>query len=173
MNMCFEREHFLRTVGKVDESFIGYGAEDQDLGWRLQKAGYSIHTCRARIDHYETTGTISAYGSKIRRSSRDGMSTLLRVNPAAAYGIDALRKLDRAFPNRTLTDRMVLLVVSTLATLKIYRPLEWLLEKTDRISWLYFPSLYRFLMGLYYVEGARDRKQALTQEQAERGWEGA
>lgn len=172
MNMCFEKDLFLQSVGNVDESFIGYGAEDQDLGWRLQKAGYQIRPCAARIDHYETTGTISAYGSKIRRSSRDGMTTLIRVNPEAAFGIEALRKLDRTFPNRTALDRLVLLSVTFLIMLKLYRPLEMLLEMTDRISWLYFPSLYRFLMGVYYVQGAADRKRALTAEQAELGWDG-
>ncbi len=173
MNMCFEKELFLKEIVSVDESFVGYGAEDQDLGWRFQAHGYQILPCAAQIDHFETTGSISAYGSKIRRASRDGMNTLMRVNPDAAYGITALRKLDQAFPDRSMPDRAVSSLVFLFIRLRLHRALEFALEKTDGVRWLYVPQLYRVLMGVYYAQGSAERHMALTAEQAELGWEGS
>lgn len=171
MNMCFARDTFLKNINGVDESFIGYGAEDQDLGWRMQQAGYEIITCDARIYHYETTGTISAYGSKIRRASRDGMSTLLRVNSQAAFGIKNLRKLDHQFPERTIFDKLTRIIVMFLILMQVHIVLAFFLEKTDRARSLYFPKAYRFLMGIYYVQGSLNREFALTAQEAELGWE--
>jgi glycosyltransferase involved in cell wall biosynthesis len=173
MNMCFEKDLFLSEVGGVDESFVGYGAEDQELGWRLQEQGYEILPCPARIAHFETTGSISAYGSKIMRASRDGMNTLLRVNPEAAFGISALRKLDPAFPNRSLVEKTISSLVYLFIRLHLHSLMERVLNKTDHISWLYFPALYRILMGAYYVQGIYQRPATLTADQAEFGWEGS
>lgn len=170
MNMAFEKRMFLKHIGAVNESFIGYGAEDQDLGWRLQAAKYRINPTSAKITHFETTASIKKYGEKIKRSSRDGMTTLFRVNQAAALGISALRKLDAEFPNRSVFERAVRKLILWALRFKFHRPLEYALELTDSLPALYSPFLYRVLMGIYYVEGTVDRANALTADEAKAGW---
>ncbi|AUX69621.1 hypothetical protein CHX26_09045 [Porphyrobacter sp. HT-58-2] len=170
MNMCFERGLFLKHIGSVNESFIGYGAEDQDLGWRLQEAGYRLRPNSAKIIHFETTSSIRQYGEKIKRSSRDGMTTLLRVNRPAALGIMALKKLDAEFPNRSVLDRMTRILILIGLRFRLNRPLELLLEQTDGCPLLYSSKLYRILMGIYYVQGSIDRDNRLTVEESTAGW---
>jgi len=170
MNMAFEKRLFLEQIKSVNESFIGYGAEDQDLGWRMQAAGYHIRPNSAMITHFETTASIKQYGEKIRRSSRDGMTTLFRVNRAAALGIKALEKLDAEFPNRSAFDRGLRKFIILAIRLRLIFPLEYALDKTDNIPALYIPSLYRLMMGFYYVEGTMDRANTLTVEQVQAGW---
>ena len=171
MNMCFEKELFIKTVGTVNENFIGYGAEDQELGWRLEEVGYSILPCDARIFHHETTGSIDAYGSKIRRASRDGMQTLIRINHVAAYSMTALKKLDVQFPSRSMYDRFVFNTVKLFYLSRFHHLVEWLLNTTDTMPLFYIPKLYRMLMGVYYVQGVHERGSRLTAEQAEKSWE--
>lgn len=45
----------VKQVGNFDESFIHYGAEDTDLGFRLHQAGYRVrYDARARATHEHT-----------------------------------------------------------------------------------------------------------------------
>lgn len=172
MNMCFEKSLFQSTVAHVDEAFIGYGAEDQDLGWRLQEHGYEILPCKALIFHFETTATITEYSSKIMRTARDGMSTLLQVNPKAAYGIGALKKLDPEMPNRNLGDKLIYSLVKFALYARLNKLFEWMLNRYDNKYIFYFPKIYRLLMGMYYVRGVNERKNRLTSEKAAVSWEG-
>lgn len=171
MNMCFERDIFATTVGVVNEEFIGYGAEDQDLGWRMQEAGFTLIACPAKIIHYEMTGSISAYGSKIRRTARDGMKTLLRVNRPAALGIKSLRLIDSDFEDRDFLAALVTFCIRVIDVIGVAKLIEIFLQSTDARPSFYFPRLYRFMMAIYYVRGTLQRENSLSSIQAAEGWE--
>ena len=171
MNMCFRAEIFKNIIGNVDESFIGYGAEDQELGHRLEQNGFSIMTNSARIYHFENTGTIEAYGDKIRRSSRDGMRTLMRVAPDAAFGIDTLRKIDRDFPNRSIFDFAFSFFIRLILMSNTHIAICHFLSKADRKKIFYIPILYRFVMAVFYLEGSLQRSNSIDEKQAEKGWD--
>lgn len=170
MNMCFEKKLFLDVIGKVNELFVGYGAEDQELGWRLEESGYKLASCSAKIEHRESSATILGYGDKIFRTARDGMSTLLYVQPNAANKISKLRSLDPLFCNRTTLDYMIYFAVCFFAKLKLHIAIGNLLTWTDHVSIFYSPSIFRFVLAIFYVEGTLDRKNRLTNEKAKLGW---
>lgn len=173
MNMCVHRNIFTAGVGGFDETFVGYGAEDQELGWRLQQAGFSIRACPAYVTHHEMSRDIRAFGDKIRRTGRDGATQLLKVAPEAARSIRLARMLDADYPNRTFVDRLVLAVVRAVLALSLHQPLGWLLIKTDRVRTLYCPPAYRAYMACCYALGARQRAHRLSATQAGAGWVGS
>lgn len=172
MNMCFRKTAFVAAVGGFDESFIGYGAEDQELGWRLQQAGFSIRACEARAIHHEMSRDIRAFGDKIRRTARDGMTQLLKVAPEAVRSIGPSRMLDADYPHRTLPDRLVVAVFRAALALRLHDLLGGLLIRTDGVRALYCPPAYRVYMACCYVLGAGQRERRLSVDEAALGWAG-
>ncbi|RZQ32703.1 glycosyltransferase, partial [Vibrio vulnificus] len=94
MNMGFNKKIFVDSVIGVNENFIGYGCEDQELGWRLMSNGVEISKSDANIIHYETTDNILGYIKKIHRASRDGMKTLIKFCPEAAWSIPICKYIE-------------------------------------------------------------------------------
>lgn len=172
MNMCVQKAAFAAGVGGFDETFIGYGAEDQELGWRLQQAGFSIRACPAGVTHQEVSRDIRAFGDKIRRTGRDGTAQLLKVAPEAAKSIRLAKMLDADYPDRTFTDRLVLSAFRTVLAFRLHNLLGWLLIKTDRIRPLYCPPAYRAYMACCFALGATQRDHRLSAAEAAAGWVG-
>ena len=172
MNMCFGKSALVAAVGGFDESFVGYGAEDQELGWRLQQAGFSIRACAALAIHHEMSRDIRAFGDKIRRTARDGMTQLLKVAPEAARSIGLIRMLDADYPDRTFADALVLAALRAVLALGLHHVLGGLLIRTDGVRALYCPPAYRVYMACCYVLGAGQRERRLSTDEAAVGWAG-
>ena len=67
------RRDDLQDVGAFDESFTGYGHEDLELGYRLEKSGVEIRYDPAAINyHWHPVG----YGEQISRMELAGVSTV-------------------------------------------------------------------------------------------------
>lgn len=67
------RRDDLQAVGGFDESFTGYGHEDLELGYRLEKSGVEIRYDPAAINyHWHPVG----YGEQIGRMELAGVSTV-------------------------------------------------------------------------------------------------
>lgn len=172
MNMCVRKSQFVQAVQGFDETFIGYGAEDQEIGWRLQQAGFSIQACPAGAIHHEMSKDIRAFGDKLRRTGRDGALTLLEIAPEAAAAIPRARMLDPDYPGRSLTDKLALVVFRVVLAIRLHHLLSWLLVKTDRNRALYFPPAYRAYMACCYALGASQRAHRLSAAEAAAGWVG-
>jgi len=172
MNMCVRKSQFIEAVQGFDETFIGYGAEDQELGWRLQQAGFSVQACPAGAIHHEMSKDIRAFGDKLRRTGRDGALRLLEIAPEAAAAIPRARMLDPDYPGRSVTDKLVLVAFRTVLALRLHHPLSWLLIRTDRMQALYFPTAYRAYMACCYALGASQRAHRLSAAEAAAGWVG-
>lgn len=160
MNMAFNRNEFIEKIGAVDESFIGYGCEDQDLGWRLQDKGFIIKRSESLIFHYEPSGNIVGYSKKLFHTARDGMVTLLKRNPAAARALGVkFRLLDPDSPGLTAIENIAYGLIRKVFFNSIFESIvSSLLVKIDRIKFLYFPSLYKFVLACAYVRGTRARR---------------
>lgn len=172
MNMCVPRLAFKTSVGGFDEAFIGYGAEDQELGWRLQQAGFAIRACCASATHHEMSPNVRAFGDKIRRTGRDGAAQLLKVAPDAAKSIRLAKMLDADYPDRNVADKLVLLLFRAILALGLHSALSWLLISTDRIRALYSPLAFRAYMACCYTLGAGQRAHRLSAAEAATGWVG-
>lgn len=53
------RRQLLHDVGGFDEAFVGYGAEDTDLGYRLRREGVALHRVAGFVGHHQHHPTSS------------------------------------------------------------------------------------------------------------------
>jgi len=165
MNMGLRKAEVLGEVGGFDERFIGYGLEDQEFGWRLQRAGFRIAPCDARITHFETSVTLSAYCGKINRAARDGGRMLLELSPDAARSLRTFG-LEPTAPPSLKWSAIRALLRSPLPAL-----VEKFLALVDRKRSLYFPTLYRVVMARAALDGIEARPKApLAKEHVRKGW---
>lgn len=163
MNMAFNKAEFIEKIGTVDESFVGYGCEDQDLGWRLQNEGFVIKRSESLVFHYEPSGTIIGYSKKLFHTARDGMVTLLKKNPAAALALGMkFRLLDLDSPGLTLIEKTFYGVIRKAFFNSFFEYIaSFVLMKVDRIKFFYFPSLYKYVLACAYVRGTKARRNMM------------
>ncbi len=68
----------LRELGGFDESFKEYGYEDNDMGWRLYRAGLRRRFCMdAVVFHYKPHKTAEALPGEIRNSQEMARSAVM------------------------------------------------------------------------------------------------
>jgi glycosyltransferase involved in cell wall biosynthesis len=160
MNMAFNREEFIKKIGAVDESFIGYGCEDQDLGWRLQNEGFIIKRSESLIFHYEPSGNIQGYSKKLFHTARDGMVTLLKRNPAAVSALGVkFRLLDIDSPGLTAIEKISYGIIRKVFFNSLFEYIvSAALMKIDHVKLIYFPSLYKYVLACAYVRGTKARR---------------
>lgn len=71
-------KYALLTVGGFDESFVEYGFEDNELGWRLRRGGWKCHfNMRAAIYHYKPTIKRDQLAEMVRRAEELGRSAVI------------------------------------------------------------------------------------------------
>lgn len=160
MNMAFLKSSFMQFIGGVNERFVGYGMEDQDLGWRIQRAGFEMRMCDARVYHHEPSGNILGYRKKIFHTARDGVTTLLRVNMDAAKAIHTLRVVDKDYPHGSVVRAAFWACVRRIAFHNwLANSLARFLIATDRYPHLYVPLLYKYVLACGYIAGAHARSR--------------
>jgi cellulose synthase/poly-beta-1,6-N-acetylglucosamine synthase-like glycosyltransferase len=165
MNMGLRKAEVLAAVGEFDERFVGYGLEDVEYGWRLQRAGFRIAPCNARILHLETSTTLSRYRTKLHRAARDGMRMLLEIRPEAARSLLTYR-LEPTAPPSLKWRAIRALLRSPLPGLA-----ERFLALVDGRRSLYFPRLYRLVMAQAVLDGIDERPEVpLTRDDVRKGW---
>jgi len=158
MNMAFYKDEFIATVKNVNESFKGYGCEDQDLGWELEAHGFSIERCDAKIIHNEESASIVGYEKKIFHTARDGMTTLLSENPEAVKAISSIKLLDESYPfNNKLTSNFYKILRFGVFHQGIASFFAKVMVKTDRNVYFYSPIIYRYILGCAYIRGVHAR----------------
>lgn len=169
MNMSFRRDKFLQNIGYVNEEFVGYGMEDQELGWRLELSGFKIYGMGATILHNELSAGVEGYGKKIYHTARDGAATLLRVCPEAFAKIRTLKIIDKQYPFVTkLEMRLFHLSRFLMFTSFGFKITKKFAQMTDNIPLLYSKSVYRYILACYYILGVRDRDAKLSNP--DNGW---
>lgn len=165
MNMSFLRSEFVEAVGRVNESFVGYGMEDQELGWRITKAGFKVIGIDARVVHYENSQGIRGYGKKIFHTARDGATTLLREAPDAFRSIKILKAIDRDYPHRSLVEAYFYRLIRFVIFRKLLLTLAC--KAADYIEYkprLYSKRLYRYILACFYALGVLERDRVKASE---------
>jgi glycosyltransferase involved in cell wall biosynthesis len=164
MNMAFLKDELLSSVKKVNENFVGYGSEDQDLGWRLEQAGFILKKSSAKIMHYEDSGTIKGYEKKLFHTARDGVKTLMKDNLPAYSHLRAAKFLDKEYPHSSKSIKLFYASLRAVIFHKnIAKLFRFFLIKTDKIDILYFPSLYRYVLAYAYIQGVNARNATIVE----------
>ena len=160
MNMAFLKAPFLESIQEVNEAFVGYGCEDQDLGWRLHQQGYKLVMCDALITHYEMSRDISGYTKKIFHTARDGMTTLLKVNPDAACSLGLkFRLIEPLHPKKNSLERKLTeITIRIIFNNRVADIVTLVLKNYDNNRLFYRMSLYKYVISCAYVKGALSRK---------------
>jgi glycosyltransferase involved in cell wall biosynthesis len=166
MNLSFKRTEMLETVGFISEQFTRYGFEDEEYGYRIAQAGFSIQYLETALaDHYEAKGCAELFFKKIYVTSRDSAPVLHGLVPGSA-STSGYANFEPILPSDPLPKRLLKGVLGLLTAKVVYLPIKAFLSVTDAIPQLYFPVLYRYLTAAAYAQGARDRSKAV----ARRGW---
>lgn len=158
MNFMISRNQLMNNNLYFDESFVGYGAEDHDYGFKLKDCGFRIVQGQQRIIHHEYDGNINKYTKKIYHSSRDGMQVLKNI-----YGSKYLRNhksltfIENFFSNNSFLTKVVIILFFNNFFFSL---ISWFLEVTDKFSFLYIRSLYRYLVLHAYIRGIIDRDKS-------------
>lgn len=158
MNMGAWRIDLLEKIGLFDESFTAYGCEDHEFGWRAMQKGCLICKGNASIIHFETSGTLDGYESKIVTTAKQGMATVAGRFP------DLLARISPSFleapfdMSHTLFTRLLLRMFWSL----VFAPplvglIRTTLAQTDSYHFFYSPVLYRYVTAAAYWYGARGR----------------
>jgi glycosyltransferase involved in cell wall biosynthesis len=163
MNMAFYKNEFISKIGLVDENFVCYGCEDQDLGWRLESKGFIIEKSKSLIVHHEPSGDILGYSKKLFHTARDGMTTLLKRNPAAASALGLkLQLLDKDYPRQNALKKIIFGFIRRILFNDLLENIfSILLIKTDNIKIFYSPVLYKYVLACAYVRGTKARQTVL------------
>jgi GT2 family glycosyltransferase len=137
-NLSLKTE-FLRRTGTFDEDFKGYGYEDTELGYRLQKNGMRLlYNPAAAAYHYKHV----TFREACRRAEQVALALrVLRQKEAGRYLLDLEeRELSVARPR----SRVKKLIVAFLRPFErmILSPLRLIVDSRIPLPWIVYRRLY-------------------------------
>ena len=156
MNMSCTKKLILDNKLFFDEEFLGYGMEDNEFGWRVQKHGIQIKKCQARIIHNEIND-LDSFCRKIYHLARDGMTRFIQKNSEAVWKISFCKYLE---PNYPYNNTLMIFICWCLRNIILNRSallIKYYLIITDKISFLYCENLYKYVLAYYYTKGVIHR----------------
>ena len=156
MNMSLRKKDLLSKKIYFDESFIGYGMEDNYFGLQAQKAGFKIVTNQAGICHFDYKG-IDLHALKLYHTARGGVTQFIKLDKDKVWDLNYSYYLEKDYPHKYYFIKFLMKVVRLLLNFKISYLLLNILKITDKYSFLYFKVIYRYVCAAYYLKGIRDR----------------
>jgi glycosyltransferase involved in cell wall biosynthesis len=145
------RKDRMITLGMFDMSFVKYGGEDEDMGYRLSQSGVRIMYCdNAKAVHHDTV-SLTRFKAKAIEWKRNAFPII----SAKQQGYFERTNLRFLMPIKFENDGVWVTVKKVLLKCMLSKPVVFLLEKwalyTDTISFFYFPSIYRALMAGWFL----------------------
>ncbi|NVN93107.1 MAG: glycosyltransferase family 2 protein [Desulfuromonadales bacterium] len=148
----------LVAVGLFDENIHGYGAEDEQMGYLLSKAGVRIVFAEdARALHYDFV-SLNRYKLKTIEIYQGGYRHLLEQNPKffdktmVRYLLPVNLECDSA---KLLAIKLMLTIILNKITVHL---LELFLRLVDNWSCLYCKSLYKILVAGWGFNSIRSKQ---------------
>ena len=170
MNMALHKKTIEEKKVLFNEDFVGYGCEDHEFGWQLQKGGFLIRMCDARIYHHVTDNTIDAYYKEIFHLARDGMRVFKENCPQGARGLSSFMFLEPDYKSKGFFSVIRLLKLSAVDS-PMTSLLRKLLRCTDPYPMFYYPYLYKIVAARAYRDGVKARPlNRLSLEDVKLGW---
>ncbi len=149
------RKADLQRAGSLSGMANSYGFEDHILAHALHRLGIRIvFAPEARAEHHDSVA-LAWYRAKLQEAARDGIPMLRRRAPEFLEET-AYAKLLPADWSEDGAGRLVVktLLRAALNPLTILALEAWA-RATDRIGWLYQPTVYRALSAGWFLQGLR------------------
>ncbi|WP_435096020.1 glycosyltransferase family 2 protein [Candidatus Pelagibacter bacterium nBUS_27] len=157
---CFFNKKKISKKLYFNENIQGYGLEDIEWAFRLNKRKFEIILTKVKVDHQETSQNIGAYVIKWYTLSKDAMLSLSKRYRNTMKS--------RIFYFERLFDKKFIKLFFKILNILIIKPLSFILKKyligCDRTKILYSYNLFEFLIFLYYLRGAIDRDKFLDKD---------
>ena len=126
---------FLIKTGTFDEDFLGYGFEDIELGYRLQKKGAQVlYNPKAVGYHYKRM----SFADACRRAEQVALARRVFETKEAGIYLAELERSEQAKPGRQVRRIVVRCLVRALA------PLELLLDSHIRLPRHLYRAFYNY-----------------------------
>jgi GT2 family glycosyltransferase len=133
-NLSLKTE-FLRRTGNFDEDFGGYGFEDTELGYRLQKNGMRLFYNPAAVAYHYKRVT---FAEACRRAQQVELARSILDRKEAGKHMRELEAMERsAVPQRGRLGRLLLAVLVALLS-----PLKLLIDSPIPLPWRLYRRFY-------------------------------
>lgn len=168
-NLGFRKEIIIKEKILFNSSIIGYGFEDVEWGYRLEKAGFRILKSNIKVIHNETSMNLSKYKMKWYYAANGAIPLLIKNNLQVAKKLPMFI-LESGYPMET-SKKVYGFFIKLFLIKKILKLVEFILIKFDSNRFFYIPILFKYvLLGAYY-EGIKNRGiRYINQYDTKKGW---
>ena len=158
MNMSLKKDDLFKESLFFDESFMGYGMEDNEFAFRAKKQGFRLLMTKAEIIHHDWHD-LNTYRKKIYSTAKNGTAHFLEKSPEAVWEFYYSKLLEPDYPNRKNIHKFIGFLLSLLLNKNIANLLAYFLRKTNSISFLYSNLLFRYILAYEYRAGINHRNE--------------
>lgn len=169
MNMSLRKSNLLDKNLKFNNSFQGYGMEDNYFGLEAMNKGFKIVSNQASITHYDHNG-IGLHTIKLYNTALGGISKFKKLNQNAVWDLNYSFFLESDYPHKNILYKIISQICRLCLNFKIAKLIRTSLIFTDKKSYLYSRTLYRYVCAAFYLKGVVDRKNKVINYENLENW---
>lgn len=167
-NMAFKKSMILKKNIFFDERIFGNAFEDAEWGYRIMENNLNIIQTDIEVLHNETSRNIINYKKKWYFAAKDVVPQIIVYNFNAAKKLPVYIFEER---NKGALISFLMVIFFILIKLKIFKLIDYFLQKTDKYSIFYSKFLFRLSIYSAYVQGKMDRdEKLLSSDDTKKGW---
>ncbi len=154
---CFFKLSQSKKLYFFNNKINGYGLEDVDWAFKLKKRNFKLFLTEAKVDHQETSKSISIYILKWYALSKDAMPSLLKSNKNQIKG--NMFSFEKVFKISLI--KIIFKILNFFILIPFSITLKYFLLYTDKNKYFFSKKLFTILLMLYYLRGACDRQKKI------------
>ena len=156
MNMSAKKNEILAAQLFFDDTFLSYGMEDNEFGYRASLNGFNLSVCQATIIHHDRHD-LTTFKKKIYSTARDGTGRLLEKYPEAVWGFYYSKYFELDYPHKSFFSRFMGILFRFFLSDSISSIITGFLAKTNHLDFLNFKYLYKYVLACEYQKGVKER----------------
>ena len=162
MNMSFKKSE-VNTIGYMDESFVSYGGEDVEFGYRLTKNEFKIVYLEDALAYHYENSQLEGYLHKLYISARYSSKLLLEKAPNVLVDSKSeyLRPINRNDKKIVKFKKMFFIVILNKYLNKL---LISYLCSVDQIAFLYSLRFYTYICAYSINKGINEQNNSDIKE---------
>ncbi len=156
MNLSISREDLIKNDLFFDETFLSYGMEDNEFGFRASQKGFQLHVCQASIIHHDRHD-LNTFKKKIYSTARDGTGRFLEKYPEAVWNFYYSKYFEPDYPYHSLIDKIIAVIFRSLLFNSVSNILTKILIATKNNNLFYSKYPYKYVLACEYNRGVKER----------------